>query len=199
MPFRITTKNVLQFTWRRRTVDSDKEKLKGVGRWQHTWTRTDDSTEGKWEIMFFSFDYVINEMVNVAAVQPRSDYPASSGFSRPDATLRWERNHCEQPFAFSSSMRVHVMTTNIQRQDGNENFNKTIGLISKTTTFARASRFYFCISLPCLHDYDVKMPNSAFYGVRKQATTKFILLFALELGYGPLEFNSIWVRLHLTK
>ena len=29
MPFRITTKNVLQFTWRRRTVDSTKEKLKG--------------------------------------------------------------------------------------------------------------------------------------------------------------------------
>jgi len=35
------------------------------------------------------------------------------------------------------------------------------------------------------------MPNFAFYGVRKQATTKFILLLALELGYGPLEFNSI--------
>ena len=29
MPFRITTKSVLQFTWRRRTVDSVKEKLKG--------------------------------------------------------------------------------------------------------------------------------------------------------------------------
>ena len=40
-------------------------------------------------------------------------YPASSGFSRPDATLRWERNHCEQPFAFPSSMHVHVMTKRI--------------------------------------------------------------------------------------
>ena len=40
-------------------------------------------------------------------------YPASSGFSRSDATLRWDRNHCEQPFAFPSSMHVHVMTTNI--------------------------------------------------------------------------------------
>ena len=39
-------------------------------------------------------------------------YPASSGFSRPDATLRWERNHCEQPFAFPSTMRAHVTTTN---------------------------------------------------------------------------------------
>ena len=117
MPFTITTKNVLQFTWRRRTVDSAKEKLKGkflkniehdlfkrgqmaakkrfaiylktengwfserrtqrqvfekhrtwfnclrAGRWQHIWTRTDDSTEGKWKIMFFSFDYVIKEII----------------------------------------------------------------------------------------------------------------------------------------
>ena len=28
--------------------------------------------EGKWKIMFFSFDYVIKEMVNVAALQPWS-------------------------------------------------------------------------------------------------------------------------------
>ena len=70
-------------------------------------------------------------------------YLTSSGFSRPDATLRWERNHCEQPFAFPSSMRVHVMTTNIQRQDGNENFNKTIGLISKTTTLHVHHAFIF--------------------------------------------------------
>ena len=30
---------------------------------------------------------------------------------------------------------------------------------------------------PFLHDYDVKMPNFAFYGVRKQATTKFYFSF----------------------
>ena len=39
---------------------------------RHTWTRTDDSTEGKWKTLFFSFDYVLKEMVNVAAVQPWS-------------------------------------------------------------------------------------------------------------------------------
>ena len=70
-------------------------------------------------------------------------YPASPGFSRPDATLRWEGNHCEQPFAFPSSMRVHLMTTNIQRQDGDENFNKTIGLISKTPTLHVHHAFIF--------------------------------------------------------
>ena len=92
------------------------------------------------------------------------------------------RDDCEYP------------TTRRQRElQQNNRFNK------QNNNFARASRFYFCVSLSFLHDYDVKMPNSAFYGKRKQATTKFILLFALELGYGPLEFNSIWVRLHLTK
>ena len=62
------------------------------------------------------------------------------------STLRWERNHWEQPFAFPSSMRVHMMTTNIQQQDGNENFNQTIRLISKTTTLHlhHAFIFVFC-------------------------------------------------------
>ena len=72
-------------------------------------------------------------------------YPASSGFSRPDPTLRWERNHCEQPFAFPSSMRAHVIAKNIQRQDGNEKFNKTIGLISKATTLHVHHAFIFAL------------------------------------------------------
>ena len=41
---------------------------------------------------------------------------------------------------FSIELHVHVMTTNIQRQDGNENFNKTIGL--KTTTFHLCTRIW---------------------------------------------------------
>ena len=35
----------------------------------------------------------------------------------------------------------------------NNRFNK------QNNNFTRASRFYFCISLPFLHDYDVKMPK----------------------------------------
>ena len=121
-------------------------------------------------------------------------YPASSGFSRPDATLRWERNHCEQPFAFPSSMRVHVMTTNIQRQDGNENFNKTIGLISKTTTLHVHHAFIFaflchfcttttwrCLILRFMENVNRQRRNLVFFSLLN------------------LEFNSIWVRLHLTK
>ena len=32
-------------------------------------------------------------------------------FSRLDVTLKRERNHCEQPFAFPSGTHVHVMLT----------------------------------------------------------------------------------------
>ena len=33
-----------------------------------------------------------------------------------------------------------------------------------------------------LHNYDVKMPNCAFYGVWKQATTKFVSLSEPKCG-----------------
>ena len=36
---------------------------------------------------------------NFPSTSPQGAYPASSGFSRPDATLRRERNHCEHPSA----------------------------------------------------------------------------------------------------
>ena len=53
---------------------------------------------------------------------------------------------------------------------------KTIGLLRKTTTLYVHHAFLH-ISLPSLHDYDVKMPNCKFYGGRKQATTN--LFFSL--------------------
>ena len=60
--------------------------------------------------------------------------------------------------------------------DGNDSVNKTIGLISKTTT-SQVHQAFLHISFLFLHDYDVKMPNCAFYGGRKQATTKFYFSF----------------------
>ena len=60
--------------------------------------------------------------------------------------------------------------------DGNENVKKTKGLISKTTTLHVHHAFLY-ISLPSLHDYDVKMPNFTFYGGRKQATTTVYFSF----------------------
>ena len=48
----------------------------------------------------------------------------------------------------------------------------------KNNNFARCITL-FCTfnSFPFLHYYDVKMPNFAFYGERKQATTKFYFPF----------------------
>ena len=60
--------------------------------------------------------------------------------------------------------------------DGNGNATKAIGLISKTTILHVHHAFLY-ISLPSLHDYDVKMPNFPMYRGSTQATTKFPLSF----------------------
>ena len=71
-----------------------------------------------------------------------------------------------------------------------------MGLVTKTTILHVHHAFLY-ISLPSLHDYDVKMPNFMSYRGSKQATTKFSLSPS-ELGYGSLEFNFSRVYLHLT-
>ena len=66
----------------------------------------------------------------------------------------------------TSCFAGNIRDLNIQRQDDNKDVNKKIGLISKTTTLPMHHAF-LCISLSFLwflHDYDVKMPNFAFYG-----------------------------------
>ena len=55
---------------------------------------------------------------------------------------------------------------------GNENVKKAIGLLSKTTS-SHVHHAFLYISLPLLHDYDVKMPSFTVYEGRKQATTNF--------------------------
>ena len=60
--------------------------------------------------------------------------------------------------------------------DGNGNVKTAIGLMSKTTTLHMHHAFLY-ISWLLLHDYDVKMPISTFYGGRKQATAKFSFSF----------------------
>ena len=60
---------------------------------------------------------------------------------------------------------------------------KTIGFMSKTTTL-HVYHTYLYISVPSLHDYDVKIPNFGRYAERKQATTKWAISLS-ELGCGP--------------
>ena len=73
-----------------------------------------------------------------------------------------------------------VGTLRSKDADDNENVKKTIGLISKTTT-SHVHHTFLYISFPFLHDYDVKMPNFAFYGGRKQATTKFYFSYCTRI------------------
>ena len=60
--------------------------------------------------------------------------------------------------------------------DGNENVKKAIGLLSKKTSLHVHHPFLY-ISLPLLHDHDVKMSSFRFYGGRRQVTTNFSFSF----------------------
>ena len=68
-------------------------------------------------------------------------------------------------------------TLRSQDGDGNENFRKAIGLISKTRILHMHHAFLY-ISLPALRDYDVKLPNfTLYFGGSKPTTTKCSLFF----------------------
>ena len=54
--------------------------------------------------------------------------------------------------------------------DGNDNVKKETDL--SKTTILHVHKCFLYISLPSLHDYDVKMPIFAFYGGRIQGTAK---------------------------
>ena len=59
--------------------------------------------------------------------------------------------------------------------DGNENFKKAIGFFSKTTILHVHHAFLY-ISLPSLHDYDVKMPNFKLYRGDDKISSLFLNL-----------------------
>ena len=77
--------------------------------------------------------------------------------------------------------------------DGNENVKKAMGLLSKTTSLHVYHAFLY-ISLPLLHENDVKMPSFLFYGGRKTSDDKLLFLF-LNLS-APKEINSREIGLH---
>ena len=70
--------------------------------------------------------------------------------------------------------------------DGNENVKKAIGSISKTTTSHVHHAFWY-ISFLFLHDYEVKMPNFAFYGLESVivVSNDEILFLFLSLAMVP--------------
>ena len=76
----------------------------------------------------------------------------------------------------SGSQQQRVGSFSNDDGDGNQDVKKAI-LLRKATTL-HVHHVFLYISLPSLHDYDVKMPNCKFYGGRKQATTN--LFFSLS-------------------
>ena len=72
--------------------------------------------------------------------------------------------------------------------DGNENGKKAIGLNSGKTTTLHVHHAFLYISLPSLHDYNVKVPHFTFCQVRELKTTTFFF-FSWTL-IQSLEFNS---------
>ena len=64
--------------------------------------------------------------------------------------------------------------------DDNGNATKSVGLMSKTTILYVHHAFLY-ISLPSLHDDDIKMPNFTIYRGSIQATTKLSLFLNLDI------------------
>ena len=85
------------------------------------------------------------------------------------------RNIAIQCYKTSCTFFVAPFSVPSGSDDGNENVIKAIGLTSKTTAL-HVHHTFFYISLPSLHDHDVKMLNFMFYRARKQAATKFSFL-----------------------
>ena len=67
---------------------------------------------------------------------------------------------------------------------------KSIGWIGKTTTL-HVQHALLYISLPSLHDYDVKMSGFAFYAGREQVTTRFSYSFWTWLWFLRIHLHKI--------
>ena len=86
------------------------------------------------------------------------------------ALIKWEIS----PVCWNRSF-VQFREFKIQRRGRQLDRQKKLGLISKTTTSHVQHTFLF-ISFPFLRDYDVKMPNFAFYGGRSKDEILFLFL-----------------------
>ena len=71
------------------------------------------------------------------------------------------------------------------------------GRQQKNNRFYKQNNNFFVHFCQCLHDYDVKIPNFTFHGVRKQPTTKFCFSFHTwiwSLGIQLLEGSATFYK-----
>ena len=91
----------------------------------------------------------------------------------------------------------HAILGSLSNDDGaaTRTANKTIDLLRKTTTLHVQHTFLY-ISLPSLHDYDVKMPNFLFFSFFPFSTPeKFANIWRIKrVGIGVMKFET--TRIH---
>ena len=102
--------------------------------------------------------------------------------------------HCLKTWTRTCRSQVRGVSCSVQILRSNEatatrTSKRAIGLINKTTSL-HVHHAFFYISLPFLHDYDMKMPNFAFYGGRKQATTKVYFSFWIWMQFTGIQFQD---------
>ena len=105
---------------------------------------------------------IISSLVQVCYYIPREQWflrQATKGEKPLQATVCFSIEHARSRDVYvkysngttSSRFSGNIRDLNIQQQDGNENVNKTIGLITNKTTTLHMYHGLFCISLPFLH------------------------------------------------
>ena len=82
--------------------------------------------------------------------------------------------------------------------DGNENVKKKKKILLAKQQLCTCTMLFCTFLCSFLHDYDVNLPNFAFYGGRKQATTKFYFSFCtwiwclgIQLQEGSPTFDKV--------
>ena len=117
------------------------------------------------------------QSVDRSFLQGRIFFPLTPSYNTPFPT---------QSILVSSPLTIGRLSND--DGDGKENGKKAKGLDWQNNNFARDITLFLYISLPSLHDYNVKLPNFTFCRGREQTTTTFF--FFSELRYSLLEFNS---------
>ena len=88
----------------------------------------------------------------------------------------WLYSSCDFVASETQPFHFYIRDFKIQRR-GRQWERQKNKWFNKQNTTLHVHHVFLHIYFLFLHDYDVKMPNFSFYGVRKQATTKFYFSF----------------------